>query len=130
MLKKLLTFVFGLTLMTSFATAQTESTIAAGDIVYWVGEGDGAAIFVIEHGNGAVAWGYRFDPAAGETVEEMATAISDADPRMFYGWGMLAYTQCMWNGTAIWRRSVSRLTEFWPTNTTNSATMTWPTACL
>ena len=85
--------MFGLTLVVSFATAQTESTIAASDIVYWVGEGDASAIFVIEHGDGAVAWGYRFDPAAGETVEEMATAISDADPRMFYGWGMLAYTE-------------------------------------
>ena len=79
-------------LMAGGLNAQTESTIAASDILYWVGEGTSSAIFVVDYGTGAVAWGYHFDATAGETVEDMATAISDSDPRFYYGWGMLAYT--------------------------------------
>ena len=90
MMKKLLTIVMGLGLAFG-ASAQTESTIAASDILYWVGSGSQSAIFVIDYGTGAVAWGYHFDASDNETVEDMATAISDADPRMYYGYGMLSY---------------------------------------
>ena len=91
MVKKLFAVMLGL-LMAGGLNAQTESTIAASDILYWVGEGTSSAIFVVDYGTGAVAWGYHFDATAGETVEDMATAISDSDPRFYYGWGMLAYT--------------------------------------
>ncbi len=90
MMKKLLTIVMGLGLAFG-ASAQMESTIAASDILYWVGSGSQSAIFVIDYGTGAVAWGYHFDASDNETVEDMATAISDADPRMYYGYGMLSY---------------------------------------
>ncbi len=90
MMKKLLTIVMGLGLAFG-ASAQTESTITASDILYWVGSGSQSAIFVIDYGTGAVAWGYHFDASGNETVEDMATAISDADPRMYYGYGMLSY---------------------------------------
>lgn len=97
--------------MAGAATAQTDSDIDANDIVYWVGEGDASAIFVIDYGTGAVAWGFHFDEADGLTVEDMATAISDSDPRMFYGWGMLSYVSypvdAEWDGyTATYRFKV------------------------
>lgn len=91
MVKKVLAIALCLFCMTGLK-AQTESTIAASDILYWVGSGSSSAIFVVDYGTGAVAWGYHFNAADNETVDDMVTAISDADPRFYYGYGMLAYT--------------------------------------
>lgn len=92
MVKKLLAIIaVGLICMTGLK-AQTESTISANDILYWVGNGSSSAIFVVDYGTGAVAWGYHFNAADNETVDDMVTAISDADPRFYSGYGMLAYT--------------------------------------
>lgn len=91
MVKKVLAIVLCLFCMTGLK-AQTESTISANDILYWVGSGTSSAIFVVDYGTGAVAWGYHFNAADDETVDDMVTAISNADPRFYSGYGMLAYT--------------------------------------
>lgn len=83
MVKKLFSLFLGLGLLFS-ANAQTESTISANDILYWVGEGEDQAILVVDFGETALAWGYRFDEADGPTVLNMITAIDAADPRLAY----------------------------------------------
>lgn len=86
MVKKLLTLCLGLFMMCGIASAQTESTIAADDILYWVGEGDDQAILVVDFGTTALAWGYRFDEADNLTVDDMITDVMDADPRFYSGY--------------------------------------------
>lgn len=83
MFKKLITFCMGLM---CFATmqAQTESTIESGDILYWVGQGDNQAILVVDFGDNAYAWGYRFDAEETPSALNMITAIDAADPRLAY----------------------------------------------
>lgn len=96
MVKKLLTFFFGICLMAGAASAQTESTFAADDIVYWIGEGDNQAILVVDFGDAAIAWGYRFG-ATNITISSMVEAIDAADPRFvydnLYGDGELYYSE-------------------------------------
>ena len=96
MVKKLLTFFFGICLMAGAATAQTESTIAAGDIVYWVGEGEDQAILAIDFGTTALAWGYRFDESDGLTVDDMINDIMDADPRAQLSMDWDTYEDCFY----------------------------------
>lgn len=86
MVKKLLTLCLGLFMMSGIASAQTESTIAADDIVYWVGEGEDQAILVVDFGTTALAWGYRFDVSDGLTVDDMINNVMDADPRFYLGY--------------------------------------------
>ena len=90
MVKKLFAIILGLFCMTGL-NAQTESTIDANDILYWVGEGDNDAIFVVDWGTGARAWGYHFGENA--TIEDMISAVDVADPRFANAWGMIAYTE-------------------------------------
>ena len=61
-----------------------EATIAASDILYWVGEGSDSAIFVISNGENTRAWGYLFDENDEPTALNMASAIAAADPRLVY----------------------------------------------
>ena len=86
MVKKLLTFFFGICLMAGAATAQTESSIDADSIVYWIGEGEDQAILVVDFGTTALAWGYRFDESDGLTVDDMIGDILEADPRFYDGY--------------------------------------------
>lgn len=88
MFKKIITFCMGLMCFASLQ-AQTESTINANDIVYWVGSGDNQAILVVDFGSNAYAWGYRFDNADEPTALKMIMDIDAADPRMAYSmdWG-------------------------------------------
>ncbi len=80
MVKKLLTFAFGLLMLTGLK-AQTDATIAFEDIRYWVGEGSDSAVLIVNFGrpDTAFAWGYLFDDTA--TVQQMTDAITAADPR-------------------------------------------------
>ena len=59
-----------------------ESTIAASDIIYWVGEGANEAIMAVNWADTALAWGYRFDGS--KTVADMMEDIATADPRFSY----------------------------------------------
>ncbi len=62
-----------------------EATIAASDILYWVGEGQNQAIMAINWADTALAWGYRFD--GNKTVANMMSDIAAADPRFSYTTG-------------------------------------------
>lgn len=62
----------------------TDATIAAADILYWVGEGSDSAIFVISDGVNTRAWGYLFDEDDEPTATDMAIDIDAADPRLAY----------------------------------------------
>ena len=64
--------------------APVEATIAASDILYWIGEGADSAIFVVSDGVNAIAWGYLFDEEDEPTALEMAAEIDAADPRLVY----------------------------------------------
>lgn len=62
-----------------------EATIAASDILYWVGEGQNQAIMAINWPDTALAWGYRFD--GNKTIANMVNDITAADPRLSYTTG-------------------------------------------
>ena len=59
-----------------------EATIAASDIVYWVGEGSNQVVMAVNWADTALAWGYRFDGT--KTVNDMMTDIAAADPRFSF----------------------------------------------
>ncbi len=61
-----------------------DATIAASDILYWIGEGADSAIFVVSNGESTRAWGYLFDENDEPTALNMASAIAAADPRLVY----------------------------------------------
>ena len=64
-----------------------DATIAASEIVYWVGEGSNEIVFAVNWAD--TAWGYRF-AADSVTVETVMGDIQTADPRFSYsdnsGW--------------------------------------------
>ena len=62
----------------------TDATIAASSILYWVGEGSDSAIFVLMDGTNARARGYLFDESDGLSLDDMASDIAAADPRLVY----------------------------------------------
>ena len=69
-------------------TVVVEATIAASDILYWVGTGSNEAILAVNWADTALAWGYRFSGSA--TVADMMNDIAAADPRFSYsGTGFL-----------------------------------------
>ena len=59
-----------------------EATIAASDIVYWVGEGTNQVVMAVNWADTALAWGYRFNGT--KTVNDMMTDIAAADPRFSF----------------------------------------------
>ena len=66
-----------------------EATIAASDVLYWVGEGTNEAVMAVNWADTALAWGYRWNGTA--TVAGMMDAIAAADPRFSYtGTGMVS----------------------------------------
>jgi len=56
-----------------------EATIAANDILYWVGEGSNQAVLAVNWADTALAWGYRYEGS--KTVSDMLNDIAAADPR-------------------------------------------------
>lgn len=92
MLRKAFTFFLGLICLTTMQ-AQTESSIDADDIRYWVGDGDNQAILVVDFGTDAYAWGYRFDVEDAPTALNMITAVDAADPRLAFAidWATYSY---------------------------------------
>ena len=65
-----------------------DATIAASDILYWVGEGSNQVIFAVNWADTALAWGYRFSTDS-VSVENVMIDIQSADPRFSFsgeGW--------------------------------------------
>ena len=56
-----------------------EATIAAEDILYWVGEGSNQAVLAVNWADAAFAWGYKFNGT--KSVSDMMNDIAAADPR-------------------------------------------------
>ena len=56
-----------------------DASIAASDILYWVGTGSNEVVLAINWADTALAWGYRFNGE--KTVNDMMTDIAAADPR-------------------------------------------------
>ena len=59
-----------------------EATIAASDILYWVGTGSNEAVMAVNWADTALAWGYRWNGTA--TVADMMAHIAASDPRFSY----------------------------------------------
>ena len=59
-----------------------EATIAASDILYWVGTGSNEVVLAVNWADTALAWGYRFNGS--KTVSDMMSDIQAADPRFSY----------------------------------------------
>ncbi|MBP5495583.1 MAG: T9SS type A sorting domain-containing protein [Bacteroidales bacterium] len=66
-----------------------EATIAANDILFWVGTGSNEAVMAVNWADTALAWGYRWNGTA--TVADMMAGIAAADPRFSYsGTGLIS----------------------------------------
>ena len=61
----------------------TDATIAASDLVYWVGTGSKELVFVVNWADTALAWGYRFS-ADSVVLSAVMADIAAADPRFDY----------------------------------------------
>lgn len=68
---------------TPVTPAPVEATIAASDILYWVGEGSNQVVLAVNWADTALAWGYRFSTES-VTVATMMADIAAADPRFSY----------------------------------------------
>lgn len=60
-----------------------DASIAASEILYWVGEGSNEVVLAINWADTALAWGYRFSTDTA-TAQQMMDAIAAADPRFSY----------------------------------------------
>ena len=59
-----------------------DATIAAENILYWVGTGSNEVVMAVNWADTALAWGYRFD--GNKTVSDMMSDIQAADPRFSF----------------------------------------------
>ncbi|MBR1765741.1 MAG: choice-of-anchor J domain-containing protein [Bacteroidales bacterium] len=75
-----------------------EATIAADDILFWVGSGSNEAILAVNWADTALAWGYRFGATA--TVQNMLDDIAAIDPRFSYLPGTLGIGDILYIDTA------------------------------
>jgi hypothetical protein len=64
-------------------TAVEDASIAASDIVYWVGNGDHEVVFSVVWADSALAWGYRFSEDS-VMVMDIMDSISANDWRFSY----------------------------------------------
>ena len=60
-----------------------EATIAASDILYWVGNGSNQVVLAVNWADTALAWGYRFATDS-VSVQDVMDGIAAADPRFSY----------------------------------------------
>ena len=70
----------------------TDATIAASDIIYWVGTGSNEVIFAVNWAtpDTCLAWGYRFSSDS-VTVAQVIGDIAAADPRFSYDSSMAPF---------------------------------------
>ena len=83
-------FCSGDTASTDTTVAVVDASIAASDILYWVGEGSNEVVFAVNWADTALAWGYRFG-ADSTTVAEVMDSLCAADWRLSYtpsSWGL------------------------------------------
>lgn len=86
LMKKILLFAAILCSFVGFAQAQnTDATINANYVKYWVGTGTNQAIMIVNwcDPDTALAWGFRFNEDS-LLVSDMLTAITNADSRLSY----------------------------------------------
>ena len=67
-----------------------EATIAASEILYWVGEGSNQAVMAVNWADTALAWGYRFSTDS-VSVQQVLDAIQTDDPRFSYALDSYGY---------------------------------------
>ena len=72
-------YVYPMTISPVSVPLPVEATIAASEILYWVGEGQNEVVLAVNWPTRALAWGYRFD--GNKTVGDMMNDIAAADPR-------------------------------------------------
>ena len=72
------------------AALPEEATIAASDILYWVGTGSNEVVFAVNWADTALAWGYRFDGDA-VALSAVMNDIQSADPRFSYSLNSYGY---------------------------------------
>lgn len=60
-----------------------DATIAANDILFWVGHGSNKVVMAVNWADTALAWGYRFDSVS-VTAQQVMDAIAAVDPRFSY----------------------------------------------
>ena len=73
------TYVYPMTIYPVSTPTPVEATIAASDILYWVGTGAKEVVLAVNWADTALAWGYRFDGT--KSVADMMNDIAAADPR-------------------------------------------------
>ena len=90
-----------------------EATIAASDILFWVGEGPNQVVMAVNWADTALAWGYRFDGTA--TVQNMMDDIAAADPRFSYLPGSYGIGDILYIDTAAGMTDTLRVTpgSYW-----------------
>ena len=92
-------YVYPMAIQPVSVPVPVDATIAASDIVYWVGEGTNEVVFVVNWADTALAWGYRF-AADSVTLQTMMDDIAAADARFSYsGTGMVSDINYTENGT-------------------------------
>ena len=74
----------------STSNGPEEATIAASDILYWVGTGSNEVVFAVNWADTALAWGYRFDGDA-VALSAVMDSIQSADPRFSYSLNSYGY---------------------------------------
>ena len=60
-----------------------DATIAASDILFWVGHGSNEVVMAVNWADTALAWGYRFNTET-VTAQQMMDDIAATDPRFSY----------------------------------------------
>ena len=65
------------------APAPEDASIAASDILFWVGQGQNEVVFAINWADSALAWGYRFATDS-VLVGDIVDAVATVDPRFSY----------------------------------------------
>ena len=100
-------------------SAPVEATIAASDILYWVGHGSNQAVLAVNWADTALAWGYRFDGTA--TVADMMDAIAAADPRFSYVGSTGYLSDILYIDTAAGMTDTLRGSSWW--GSTNNGVM-------
>lgn len=96
-----------------------EATIAASDILYWVGHGSNEAVLAVNWADTALAWGFRFDGSA--TVADMMDAIAAADPRFSYVGSTGSLSDILYIDTASGMTDTLRGSSWW--GSTNNGVM-------
>lgn len=101
----------------------TDATIAASNILYWVGEGQNQMIMAVNWADPdtCLAWGFRFSEDS-VTLQQVMNAIDTADPRFSYVAGQWGVDDILFTaGADTLRLSASENYNYWWSNLNGSA---------